>query len=113
MEQTADSSSLKPIRALSPTQARQGPGWQSFFALPIVLLLENLRTSVEPYGGDLFLLMAVLAIASYVALLYFKNRLDAALLRRFLRVAALVALLVGGAMQMGEQYFAAALLPLV
>ena len=77
-------------------------------------MLENLRTSVEPYGGDLFLLMAVLAIASYVALLYFKSRLDAALLRRFLRVAALVALLGSyGAMQMGEQYVAAALLPLV
>ena len=77
-------------------------------------MLENLRTSVEPYGSDLFLLMAVLAIASYVALLYFKSRLDAALLRRFLRVAALVALLGSyGAMQMGEKYFAAALLPLV
>lgn len=77
-------------------------------------MLEDLRTSVQPYGGDVFLLVAVLALASYIALLYFKSRLDAALLRRFLRVAALVALLGSyGAMQMGEQYFAAALLPLV
>lgn len=77
-------------------------------------MLENLRIMVQPYGGDLFLLVAVVALASYLTLLYFKSRLDAAMLRRFLRVAALVALLGSyGAMQMGEQYFGAALLPLV
>ena len=77
-------------------------------------MLENLRTMVQPYGGDLFLLVAVLAIVSYAVLLYVKSRLDAGLLRRFLRVAALVALVGSyGAMQMGEQYFGAALLPLV
>lgn len=55
-------------------------------------MLESLQTWAAPYGGDAFLYLTVLAVGSYVALLYFKARVPTARLRRFIRLAALVAL---------------------
>jgi len=55
-------------------------------------MLESLRTWAVPYGGDSFLYLTVLAVASYLALLRFKERLPTARLRRFIRLAALIAL---------------------
>ena len=55
-------------------------------------MLESLRTWAAPYGGDAFLDLTVLAVASYAALMYFKERVPTARLRRFIRLAALVAL---------------------
>lgn len=55
-------------------------------------MLESLRTWALPYGGDAFLYLTVLAAASYLALLRFKERLPTQRLRRFIRLAALVAL---------------------
>ena len=76
-------------------------------------MLDTLRTAAQPYGGDIFLYLSFVAVASYLALVYVKARMAPATLRRFMRVAALVALAGSWfAMQQGEQYFASALLPL-
>ena len=56
-------------------------------------MLENLRTSVQPYGGDLFLLLIALAVISLAVLFNLKARLPVDQLRRVIRMAALVALL--------------------
>ena len=53
-------------------------------------MLENLRTSVEPYGGDLFLLMAVLATAGGVAGARLAKRLPTAWVRAIVIVTGLV-----------------------
>lgn len=55
-------------------------------------MLESLRTWAVPYGGDAFLYLCFLAVASYLALLRFKERVPTPRLRRFIRLAALVAL---------------------
>ena len=55
-------------------------------------MLESLRLWAAPYGGDAFLVLTVMAVLSYGALLHFKARLPVATLRRFIRLAALIAL---------------------
>ena len=72
-------------------------------------MLENLRTSVQPYGGDLFLLLIALAIVSLAVLFNLKARLPVDQLRRVIRMAALVALLGSVfAMQAGSTHYAMA-----
>lgn len=72
-------------------------------------MLENLRTSVQPYGGDLFLLLIALAVISLAVLFNLKARLPVDQLRRVIRMAALVALLGSVfAMQAGSTYYAMA-----
>lgn len=66
-------------------------------------MFESLRTWATPYGGDAFLYISFLAIASLVALLAFKDRLSTVLLRRFIRLGALIALpLTVLSMEQGE-----------
>jgi len=77
-------------------------------------MLESLYTLVAPYGGKLFLWMTVLAVLSLGALWHFKTKMQAAQLRRMMRVAALVALAGSWvAMQQGESYLATALMVLL
>lgn len=77
-------------------------------------MLENLRTSVQPYGGDLFLLLIALAVISLSVLFNIKGRLPVDQLRRVIRMAALVALLGSVfAMQAGSIYYAMAAVLLV
>ena len=77
-------------------------------------MLENLRSSAQPYGGDLFLLLIALAVISLAVLLGLRKRLPIAQLRRVIRVAALVALLGSVfAMQAGNAYYAMAAVLLV
>ncbi|MEG0922149.1 MAG: hypothetical protein RSD57_04870 [Comamonas sp.] len=77
-------------------------------------MLELLYTLVAPYGGQLFLWMTVLAVLSLGALWHFKAKMQAAQLRRMMRVAALVALAGSWvAMQQGESYLATALMVLL
>ncbi|WP_087866181.1 hypothetical protein [Comamonas thiooxydans] len=72
-------------------------------------MLENLRTSVQPYGGDLFLLLIALAVISLAVLFNLKGRLPVDQLRRVIRMAALIALLGSVfAMQAGSSYYAMA-----
>ena len=72
-------------------------------------MLENLRTSVQPYGGDLFLLLIALALVSFAVLFQLKSRFPIGQLRRMIRMAALVALLGSVfAMQAGSNYYAMA-----
>lgn len=72
-------------------------------------MLENLRTSVQPYGGDLFLLLIALAVISFAVLFQLKSRFPVGQLRRMIRMAALVALLGSVfAMQSGATYYAMA-----
>ena len=77
-------------------------------------MLENLRTSVQPYGGDLFLLLIALAVISLAVLFNLKARLPVDQLRRVIRMAALIALLGSVfAMQAGSSYYAMAAVLLV
>lgn len=77
-------------------------------------MLESLRAFSAPYGGDLFIWVALLSVVSYIALWYFKSRLSASQLRRVIRLSALVALPLSWlAIQQGENHLAAAILPLV
>ena len=55
-------------------------------------MMESLRTWSAPYGGETFLLLALLACASYALLLFYKARLSNSQLRRCIRLAALIAL---------------------
>lgn len=55
-------------------------------------MFESLRTWATAYGGDAFLYIVFLAIASWIALLYFKPRLRSFTLRRLIRLGALIAL---------------------
>lgn len=72
-------------------------------------MLENLRTSAQPYGGDLFLLLITLAAVSFAVLFQLKSRFPVGQLRRMIRMAALVALLGSVfAMQAGTTYYAIA-----
>ena len=77
-------------------------------------MLENLRTSVQPYGGDLFLLLIALAVISFAVLFQLKSRFPVGQLRRMIRMAALVALLGSVfAMQAGSAYYAIAIVLLI
>ena len=77
-------------------------------------MLENLRSSAQPYGGDLFLLLIALAVISLAVLLGLRKRLPITQLRRVIRVAALVALLGSVfAMQAGNAYYAMAAVLLI
>ena len=64
-------------------------------------MLESLRTWAVPYGGDAFLYLSFLAVASYLALLRFKERVPTPRLRRFIRLAALLALETDGGQNLG------------
>lgn len=55
-------------------------------------MLDSLRLWALPYGGDAFLYLTVLAVASFIALLVFRTRMAAPLLRRCIRLSALIAL---------------------
>lgn len=69
-------------------------------------MLEPLRSWAAAYGGDIFLYVSFLAIVSLVALLALKQRLSDMLLRRFIRLGALIALpLTVLAMEQGEQHW--------
>ena len=77
-------------------------------------MLESLRTWATPYGGDAFLYLTVLAVLSYGALLYFKPRLSTQRLRRFIRLAALIALPFSVlSMELGPNNLGVAVLALV
>ena len=55
-------------------------------------MFESLRTWATPYGGDVFLYITFLAVVSLLALQCLKPRLSTALLKRFIRLGALIAL---------------------
>lgn len=77
-------------------------------------MLESLQLWAVPYGGNAFLYLTVLAVASVVALITLKARLDTALLRRFIRLSALIALpLTLVSMEMGEQHWGIAAVAVV
>lgn len=77
-------------------------------------MLESLRTWAVPYGGDALLFLTVLAVASYIALLRFKERVPTPRLNRFIRLAALIALPFSVlAMEMGGGNWAIAALAIV
>lgn len=79
-----------------------------------VRMLEPLRTWAAPYGGDALIYLTVLAIASLVALFALKARLDTALLRRFIRLSALIALpLTLVSVEMGDNHWGIAAVALV
>lgn len=77
-------------------------------------MIENLRTWSAPYGGETFLLLTLLAIASYGLLLFYKARLSESQLRRCIRLAALIALPLSFiAMEMGANNWGIAVLSFV
>ena len=77
-------------------------------------MLESLNTLVAPYGGMLFLWLTVLAIASLAALRHCQPRMSTAQLRRLMRIAGLMALVISWfALQQGERFLATALLVLL
>ncbi|WP_312569364.1 hypothetical protein [Comamonas sp.] len=77
-------------------------------------MLESLRTWATPYGGDVFLYISFLAIASVIALVALKDRLSTMLLNRFIRLGALIALpLTIIAMELGEQHWGVAVVAVV
>jgi len=80
----------------------------------MVSMMEPLSTWSAPYGGETFLLLTLLAVASYGLLLFYKARLLEAQLRRCIRLAALVALpLSFVAMEMGSNNWGIAVLSFV
>ena len=77
-------------------------------------MMQTLSTWSAPYGGETFLLLALLAIASYGLLLFYKPRLSETQLRRCIRLAALIALpLSFVAMEMGSNNWGIAVLSFV
>ena len=77
-------------------------------------MFESLRTWATPYGGDVFLYISVLAVASVVGLQLYKQRLSSFTLQRFIRLGALIALpLTIIAMEMGEQHWGIAVVAIV
>ncbi len=77
-------------------------------------MFDSLYSLAAPYGGALFVWMTALAVASLCVLWHFRPKLQAAQLRRIMRVTALVALAGSWvAMQQGERYLATALLILL
>lgn len=80
----------------------------------MVAMMQTLSTWSAPYGGGTFLLLALLAIASYGLLLFYKARLSESQLRRSIRLAALIALpLSFVAMEMGANNWGIAVLSFV
>lgn len=76
--------------------------------------MQSLRTWSAPYGGETFLLLTLLAIASYGFLLFYKARLSESQLRRCIRLGALVALPLSFiAMEMGSGNWGIAVLSFV
>ena len=61
-------------------------------AATMASMMETLSAWSAPYGGATFLLLTLLAIASYGLLLFYKDRLSEGQLRRCIRLAALIAL---------------------
>ena len=77
-------------------------------------MFESLRTWATPYGGDSFLYIACLALASLVALWVMKPRLSSFLLRRFIRLGALIALPLSFiSMEMGDNHWGVAVVAIV
>ena len=77
-------------------------------------MLESLRTWATAYGGDAFLYISFLAVVSLVALVAFKDRLSTLLLKRFIRLGALIALpLTVIAMELGENHWGVAVVAMV
>lgn len=77
-------------------------------------MIESLRTWAVSYGGDAFLFLTLLAVASYIALLVWKARLPEARLRRLIRLAALVALPLSFlSLEMGENNLGVAVLAII
>jgi len=77
-------------------------------------MMENLLTWSAPYGGETFLLLTLLALASYGLLLFYKARLSETQLRRSIRLAALIALPLSFiAMEMGTNNWGIAVLSFV
>ena len=77
-------------------------------------MIENLRTWSAPYGGETFLLLTLLAIASYGLLIFYKARLSESQLRRCIRLAALIALPLSFiAMEMGANNWGIAVLSFI
>lgn len=77
-------------------------------------MFESLRTWAAPYGGDAFLYISFLAVVSFVALLVMKDRLSTRLLKRFIRLGALIALpLTIVSMEMGKNNWGVAVVAMV
>lgn len=77
-------------------------------------MFEPLRTWATPYGGDAFLYISLLAIVSLIALLVLKERLSTFILKRMIRLGALIALpLTVISMQMGENHWGVAAVAVV
>ena len=77
-------------------------------------MLESLRTWATAYGGDAFLYISFLAVVSLAALVACKDRLSTALLKRFIRLGALIALpLTVIAMELGKNHWGVAAVALV
>ncbi|WP_455555106.1 hypothetical protein [Comamonas sp.] len=77
-------------------------------------MFESLRTWATPYGGDAFLYITLLAVASLVALVVMKPRLSTFTLQRLIRLGALVALpLTVIAMEMGDNNWGVAVVAIV
>ena len=77
-------------------------------------MMENLLTWSAPYGGETFLLLTLLELASYGLLLFYKARLSETQLRRSIRLAALIALPLSFiAMEMGANNWGIAVLSFV
>ena len=77
-------------------------------------MLESLRTWAIPYGGDVFLYISFLAVASLVALFVLKPRLSTFTLNRMIRLGAVIALpLTLIAMEMGENNWGVAVVAIV
>lgn len=79
-----------------------------------VRMLESLRTWATPYGGDAFLYITFLAVASWIALLVMKQRLSTFTLKRMIRLGALIALpLSFVSMEMGDNNWGVAVVAMV
>lgn len=77
-------------------------------------MFESLRTWATAYGGDAFLYIGFLAIASLMGLLFIKPRLSSFTLRRLIRLGALMALpLTFISMEMGENNWGVAIVAIV
>ena len=79
-----------------------------------VRMFESLRTWATPYGGDAFLYVLFLAVASLVALLALRSRLSTFALQRMIRLGALIALpLTVVAMELGDNHWGLAVVAIV
>ncbi|MBP7647569.1 MAG: hypothetical protein KA751_12530 [Comamonas sp.] len=77
-------------------------------------MFESLRTWATPYGGDAFLYITLLAVASFIALVVLKQRLSTFTLNRLIRMGALVALpLSFVSMEMGDNNWGIAVVAIV